>query len=43
MKTFPIKIEDDLHKALRFAAINAGKTLRQFVLDVLTEAVKEKK
>lgn len=40
-KTFPLEMEDDLHKALKYKAIDADKTLHAFILDVLAAAVRE--
>ncbi len=40
-KTFPLEIEDDLHKALKHKAIGANKTLHAFIIDVLTATVRE--
>jgi len=39
MKTFPVKLSDELWAALAKAAIDAGKTLQQYVLDLLAKAV----
>ena len=43
MKSIRVEIEDALHARVKSTASLSGKTLRQFVLDVLSEAVKENK
>jgi predicted HicB family RNase H-like nuclease len=40
-KTFPLEMEDDLHKALKYKAIEADKTLHAFIIDVLATTVQE--
>lgn len=40
-KTFPLEMEDDLHKALKYKAIDADKTLHAFIIDVLAATVRE--
>jgi predicted HicB family RNase H-like nuclease len=40
-KTFPLEMEDDLHKALKYKAIEADKTLHAFIIDVLVAKVQE--
>lgn len=40
-KTFPVEMEGDLHKALKYKAIGADKTLHAFIIDVLAAAVRE--
>lgn len=40
-KTFPMEMEDDLHKALKYKAIEADKTLHAFIIDVLVATVRE--
>lgn len=40
-KTFPLEMEDELHKALKYKAIDADKTLHAFIIDVLAATVRE--
>lgn len=40
-KTFPLEMEDELHKALKYRAIEADKTLHAFITDVLSATVQE--
>lgn len=40
-KTFPLEMEDDLHKALKYKAIDTDKTLHAFIIDVLAATVRE--
>ena len=40
-KTFPLEIEDSLHKALKVKAIELDKTLHSFIIETLTERVRE--
>lgn len=40
-KTFPLEMEGDLHKALKYKAIEADKTLHAFIIDVLAATVQE--
>lgn len=40
-KTFPLEMEDGLHKALKYKAIDADKTLHAFIIDVLAATVRE--
>lgn len=40
-KTFPLQIEDDLHKALKHKAIESNKTLHTFIIETLAEKVQE--
>ncbi|MGH8147630.1 MAG: hypothetical protein ACREPY_15025 [Rhodanobacteraceae bacterium] len=40
-KTFPLEMEGDLHKALKYKAIDADKTLHAFIIDVLAATVRE--
>lgn len=43
MKTFLIRdIEDKLHQAVKLAALNAGKSMREWILDLLAQSVKSK-
>lgn len=40
-KTFPIEIEDDLHKALKFKAIESDMTLHAYIIEALNARVHE--
>lgn len=40
-KTFPLEMEDSLHKALKYKAIEADKTLHAFIIDVLAATARE--
>ncbi|HET6566316.1 MAG TPA: toxin-antitoxin system HicB family antitoxin [Rhodothermales bacterium] len=40
-KTFPLELEDALHKALKHKAIEADKSLHAFIIDALTAKVQE--
>ena len=40
-KTFPLEIEDDLHKALKFKAIESDMTLHAYIIDALNARVHE--
>lgn len=40
-KTFPLEIEDDLHKALKVRAIQEDKTLHSLIIDTLSARVSE--
>ena len=40
-KTFPLEIEDDLHKRLKIVAIKEDKTLHALIIDTLSERVQE--
>lgn len=40
-KTFPLEMEDGLHKALKYKAIEADKSLHAFIIDVLAATVQE--
>ncbi len=40
-KTFPLEIEDELHKALKYKAIETNLTLHAFIIETLTEKVQE--
>ena len=42
MKTFPVKLSDDLWAALSKAAIDSQKTLHQYILDALARALKQR-
>ena len=38
-KTFPIELDEDLHKRLKIAAIEEGLTLHDWIVKVLEEKV----
>jgi predicted HicB family RNase H-like nuclease len=40
-KTFPLEIDQDLHKALKYKAIESDQTLHAFILKTLIEKVRE--
>jgi predicted HicB family RNase H-like nuclease len=40
-KTFPLEIEDDLHKALKVRAIKEDKTLHSLIIETLSSRVQE--
>ena len=40
-KTFPLEIEDELHKALKYKAIETNQTLHSFIIETLTAKVQE--
>lgn len=40
-KTFPLEMEDDLHKALKYKAIEADQTLHAFIIQALTAKVQD--
>jgi predicted HicB family RNase H-like nuclease len=40
-KTFPLEMEDDLHKALKYKAIEANQTLHAFIIQALAAKVQE--
>lgn len=40
MKTFPVKLDDALWLRLTKKALDAGISLQQFIIDLLTQAVK---
>lgn len=40
-KTFPLEIEDDLHKALKVKAIEEDKTLHYFIIETLSSRLHE--
>jgi predicted HicB family RNase H-like nuclease len=40
-KTFPLEIEDDLHKALKVRAIEEDKTLHSLIIETLSSRVQE--
>ena len=40
-KTFPLEIEDDLHKALKVLAIEEDKTLHSLIIETLSSRLQE--
>lgn len=40
-KTFPLEIEDNLHKALKFKAIESDMTLHAYIIETLSARVRE--
>lgn len=40
-KTFPLEMEDDLHKALKYKAIESDRTLHAFIIETLAAKVQE--
>lgn len=40
-KTFPLEMEEDLHKALKYKAIEADQTLHAFIIETLVAKVQE--
>jgi predicted HicB family RNase H-like nuclease len=40
-KTFPLQMEDDLHKALKYKAIESDQTLHAFIIETLAAKVQE--
>ena len=40
-KTFPLEIEEDLHKALKFKAIETDMTLHAYIIETLNARVSE--
>jgi predicted HicB family RNase H-like nuclease len=40
-KTFPLEMEDELHKALKYKAIESDLTLHAFIIETLTAKVQE--
>lgn len=40
-KTFPLEIEDDLHKALKVRAIQEDKTLHSLIIEKLSACLNE--
>ncbi|MBN8460310.1 MAG: hypothetical protein J0M04_20975 [Verrucomicrobia bacterium] len=40
-KTFPLDIDENLHKALKISAISEGKTLHSLIIDTLSAKVHE--
>lgn len=41
IKTFPLEIEDDLHKALKVRAIEEDKTLHSLIIETLSSRLQE--
>mgnify|MGYP000849752248 CR=1 FL=1 len=39
VKTFPLELEEGLHKSLKVKAIEEGKTLHSLIIDVLASLV----
>jgi predicted HicB family RNase H-like nuclease len=40
-KTFPLEIEEELHKSLKIKAIEEGKTLHSLIIDTLSSQIME--
>jgi len=40
-RTFPLEIEEDLHKALKFKAIETDMTLHAYIIEALNARVRE--
>lgn len=40
-KTFPLEMEGDLHKALKYKAIESDQTLHAFIIETLAARVQE--
>jgi predicted HicB family RNase H-like nuclease len=40
-KTFPLEMEEDLHKALKMRAIQEDKTLHALIIDTLSQQLQE--
>lgn len=40
-RTFPLEMEDDLHKALKYKAIELDKTLHTLIIETLVARVQE--
>lgn len=40
-KTFPLEIEEELHKRLKIEAIKENKTLHSLIIETLAEKVQE--
>lgn len=40
-KTFPLEIEESLHKALKYKAIESDQTLHSFIIETLKMKVQE--
>ncbi len=42
-KTFPLEMEDNLHKALKYKAIESDQTLHSYIIEALTAKVQEER
>lgn len=40
-KTFPLEIEENLHKALKFKALESDMTLHAYIIETLNSRVQE--
>lgn len=40
-KTFPLEMDDGLHKALKYKAIESDQTLHSYIIETLTAKVRE--
>jgi predicted HicB family RNase H-like nuclease len=40
-KTFPLEIEDELHKALKYKAIESDMTLHAYIIEALNSRIRE--
>jgi predicted HicB family RNase H-like nuclease len=40
-KTFPLEMEDELHKALKYKAIESDQTLHTYIIETLMARVQE--
>ncbi len=40
-KTFPLEMEENLHKALKYKAIESDQTLHAFIIETLASKVQE--
>jgi len=40
-KTFPLEMEENLHKALKYKAIESDQTLHSYIIETLTTKVQE--
>ena len=40
-KTFPLEMEDSLHKALKYKAIESDQTLHSYIIETLAAKVQE--
>jgi predicted HicB family RNase H-like nuclease len=41
LKTFPLEMEDNLHKALKYKAIESDQTLHSYIIETLAAKVQE--
>ena len=41
LKTFPLQMADDLHKALKHQALESDQTLHAYIIETLTTKVQE--